>query len=231
MLALMLLSQPVQAFEVMVKDSGAAMRWPSFPVAWSVNAHNNAGLDTNMAAVVAQRAADAWEVDGTAVKLSYLGTTNARTSGHDGQAAVYFVDQEWPWDESLLAMTSSYSDSSGAFLGFDIAVNTRDHDWALDGSSELMDLQNTLTHEWGHVLGLGHSEHDELATMHASASPGEVHKRDLAQDDINGLFQIYAAEVDIPMAGCTAIPKSPKGMVWLGVLASILLINRRRASS
>lgn len=229
MLALMLLTQPAQAFEVMEKDSGAEMRWPSFPVNWAVNANNDADLDPNTAAVVVQRAAQAWEVEGTAVKLSYSGTTDAQTSGHDGQAAVYFVDQDWPWDESLLAMTSSYSDASGAFVGFDIAVNTQDHDWALDGDPERIDLQNTLTHEWGHVLGLGHSEEDALATMHASASPGEVHKRELAQDDVNGLFHLYAGDSEVPKVGCQTVSSSPKALAWLGVLASILLINRRRA--
>lgn len=231
MLALMLLSQPVHAYEVMEKDSGAAMRWPSFPVNWSVNANNEGSLDPNTAAVVVQRAAQAWEVDGTAVKLSYTGTTDAQTSGHDGQAAVYFVDQDWPWDESLLAMTSSYSDASGAFVGFDIAVNTQDHEWALDGNADRIDLQNTLTHEWGHVLGLGHSENDAMATMHASASPGEVHKRDLSQDDVDGLFHLYAGDSEVPKVGCQTVSTSPKALAWLGVLATILLINRRRARS
>ncbi|MFT5584783.1 MAG: hypothetical protein ACI9VR_002369 [Cognaticolwellia sp.] len=231
MLALMLLSQSANAFEVMEKDSGAAMRWSSFPVNWSVNANNNASLDPNTAAVVVQRAAEAWEIDGTAVKLSYTGTTGAETSGHNGQPAVYFVDQDWPWDASLLAMTSSYSDASGAFVGFDIAVNTQDHGWALDGNADLIDLQNTLTHEWGHVLGLGHSDNDLMATMHASASPGEVHKRDLAQDDVDGLFSLYAGNVEVPNVGCNTVSSSPKALAWLSVLATILLINRRRARS
>lgn len=232
MLALALMSSTSLAFEVMSKDSGAEMRWPSFPVSWSVNAQNGAGLDPNTAAVVAQRAAEAWEVEGTAVKLSYVGTTEASTSGHDGEAAVYFVDHDWPWDESLLAMTSSYSDAAGNFVGFDIAVNTQDHDWAMDGDADAIDLQNTLTHEWGHVLGLGHSEFDVLATMHASASPGETHKRDLAQDDVDGLFHLYAGGAEeAPRVGCNAVQSSPKALAWLGVLATILLINRRRARS
>lgn len=55
-----------------------------------------------------------------------------------------------------------------------------------------VDLQNVMTHEAGHFLGLGHSDRNE-ATMAALASAGEIRKRDLADDDRDGLCSIYAA--------------------------------------
>ena len=73
-----------------------------------------------------------------------------------------------------------------------------------------MDLQNTVTHEAGHFLGLAHpceadpgtatangvpvcSGHPEMAsvTMFPSASPGEISKRTLAPDDVEGVCAIY----------------------------------------
>ena len=69
-----------------------------------------------------------------------------------------------------------------------------------------MGLQNTVTHEAGHFLGLAHpceadpgtatangvpvcSGHPEMAsvTMFPSASPGEISKRTLAADDVVGV--------------------------------------------
>ena len=52
------------------------------------------------------------------------------------------------------------------------------------------DIQNTVTHEAGHVLGLGHTPVAD-ATMYASAPEGETSKRSLATDDIQGVCDIY----------------------------------------
>jgi len=53
-----------------------------------------------------------------------------------------------------------------------------------------VDLQNVITHEAGHFLGLGHSTVSS-ATMASRATVGEVKKRDLDPDDIAGLCAIY----------------------------------------
>lgn len=65
-------------------------------------------------------------------------------------------------------------------------------------SAGQVDIQNVVTHEAGHFLGLGHSNVRE-ATMSARASVGEVSKRDLHQDDRDGLCSIYGAN---PPAMC-----------------------------
>jgi hypothetical protein len=55
------------------------------------------------------------------------------------------------------------------------------------------DLQNTITHEAGHVLGLAHPAFPPDATMWAQAGLREISKRDLAEDDVAGLCSIYPA--------------------------------------
>ena len=54
-----------------------------------------------------------------------------------------------------------------------------------------VDIQNVVTHEAGHYLGLGHTLDDPLATMAARALLGETSKRTLANDDREGLCAIY----------------------------------------
>jgi hypothetical protein len=54
----------------------------------------------------------------------------------------------------------------------------------------LFDIQNTMTHEAGHTLGLAHST-DPDATMFATAPEGETSKRTLGSDDIQGICDIY----------------------------------------
>jgi hypothetical protein len=53
------------------------------------------------------------------------------------------------------------------------------------------DLQGIGCHEYGHSLGLGHSQ-DPTATMYGSAGTGQVSNRSIEADDIAGLTAIYA---------------------------------------
>jgi hypothetical protein len=62
-----------------------------------------------------------------------------------------------------------------------------------------VDLQNVMTHEAGHVFGLGHSQVPG-ATMSARATVGETSKRTLEDDDRAGLCAIYG---DFSPADCT----------------------------
>ena len=53
-----------------------------------------------------------------------------------------------------------------------------------------IDIQNTITHEAGHSLGLDHTL-DSTATMFATAPEGETSKRTLHSDDIQAICDIY----------------------------------------
>ncbi len=59
------------------------------------------------------------------------------------------------------------------------------------GGMPRFDLENTLTHEAGHFLGLAHSD-VASSTMYFSADRNEIAKRSLDQDDVDGLCAIYA---------------------------------------
>lgn len=56
-----------------------------------------------------------------------------------------------------------------------------------------VDLRNVVTHEAGHFLGLSHSGVEE-STMHFEATPREVSKRELADDDREGLCSLYPSD-------------------------------------
>jgi MYXO-CTERM domain-containing protein len=115
------------------------------------------------------------------------------------------------WDDvhgdAVIATTTTTSNRfSGEIFDSDIELNnapaangTKFTFTALDGPRCItpldtgcvrIDVQNTVTHEAGHYLGLDHTP-DPDATMYASAPSGETSKRTLATDDVNGICAIY----------------------------------------
>ncbi len=83
-----------------------------------------------------------------------------------------------------------------------------------------MDLQNTITHEAGHVLGLAHTS-DPNTVMFITTAPGEKKKRTLSQDDIGGVCAIYPEP-----SGCASAGGGAGGLMMLVAALAI----RRRAS-
>ena len=105
-----------------------------------------------------------------------------------------------------------------------------------------VDVQNTVTHESGHSIGLDHST-DPNATMYATAPEGEVSKRVLGADDIQAVCDIYPKGArtvtcaDDPIAltesastngggcGCTHAQTGPGAA--LGMVLLLLQMSRR----
>ena len=66
--------------------------------------------------------------------------------------------------------------------------------WGCCAESDLYDVRNVMTHEFGHWLVLGDLYNiftDINKTMYGLIGKGETKKRSLHQDDINGINYIY----------------------------------------
>lgn len=122
----------------------------------------------------------------------------------------------WVHTLGALAITTvTFDTRSGRLLDADIEINDLAFEFTTcdpndAGCTVNFDLENTLTHELGHVLGLDHPPNDAPgavdATMFASASRGDTEKRSLAVDDRDGLCHLYPA--GDPVAGeCYGVPR------------------------
>ncbi|MBM4381351.1 MAG: matrixin family metalloprotease, partial [Deltaproteobacteria bacterium] len=84
------------------------------------------------------------------------------------------------------------------------------------------DIQNTVTHEVGHLLGLDHAP-DPQSTMFASAPTGETSKRSLDDDSRAFVCEVYPAGQD--SRDCVLVPVEEA----LGPRASCSMVGGRGA--
>lgn len=159
------------------------------------------------------------------------------------------------WDHSagIIALsTVNYSRQLGFIVDADIEFNGARHRFTtteatgppcaspVDTDCVGTDLQNTATHEIGHLLGFDHSRIPQ-STMFATASDAETSKRSLEQDDIDAICDVYPAGGPVltctPSGGISIAPTGTAsngcgcgaGAGGLVALAALLLAARRRA--
>jgi|APLak6261679142_1056127.scaffolds.fasta_scaffold00039_71 hypothetical protein len=155
----------------------------------------------------------------------------------------------WQHQEAAIAITTtSYNPTTGRILDSDIEYNvpsflftTVDSPPCLSGNTNLncvaTDIQNTTTHELGHLLGLAHIS-NATSTMNPRANAGETSKRVLDVGTADFACKVYPKGAPaktcvlkpVPttlgksLGGCSSAP----GLLGLfGVLA--LLRRGRRA--
>lgn len=167
--------------------------------------------------------------------------SNPRTCGDERDC--------WEHANGALAITTtSYDDKSGRISDSDIELNTPRNIFTTVDAPPCVspvfntgcvasDVENTVAHEAGHVLGLGHSP-DFLSTMHAAAQPGETSKRELDADSKQFICDIYpvgkparpcrvpAYDGELGKAACSTV-----GGAELTLLGLLLLRRLRAARS
>jgi len=86
----------------------------------------------------------------------------------------------------------NFDPASGEIWDADIEVNAVDEPLSVgDPVAGAVDLDSLLTHEAGHLLGLGHNIIDDTTTMFPGYHTGSIQLRTLADDDIAGICEIY----------------------------------------
>jgi hypothetical protein len=171
------------------------------------------------------------------LRLMTMPATGPIDVAADGRPVVVFRDQAWqrpggmPHDPAAIGLTTVFhvstpgQDGDATILDADIELNGVHFTFTTDPMNAvaregtlIADLENTLTHELGHVQGLAHTCWDHQSdtpplddqgnpipdcngplpqsitdtTMYPySLMPGEISKRTLTDDDVNGVCQVY----------------------------------------
>ena len=103
------------------------------------------------------------------------------------------------YDMAAYAVTTVWHNTStGEIYDADMEVNNGRGPYGVCDASAgctdgTVDLQNVITHEAGHYFGMAHTPDSTVATMYAVSPPGEVLKRILKTDDVDGFCNAYGA--------------------------------------
>ena len=131
--------------------------------------------------------ANTWDQETAYRIFSYKGTTWRVAGIRDGKNVVSWGSYEI----GVISVTYIWS-SRSKILETDCRMNTY-YSWSLSGEAGKMDVQNIMTHEFGHWCGLDdlYDDVDYWLTMYGYADYGETYKRTLGLGDINGLEAWY----------------------------------------
>ena len=165
-------------------------RWASPTATMYVNPAN-ADVSAASAANALQTALDVWNTQGdSSFRFYYGGTVSDTSTGYDGRNVTIFRNDS---SGSAIATTYSWWNGSNQLLDSDVIFWDGGFTFftGSSGCGSGAYIEDVATHEYGHVLGLNHSDSAD-ATMYYSYSACTQSGRTLSSDDIAGVRSLYS---------------------------------------
>lgn len=230
LVSLLLLSFSGQAlaFTVLKAPNGQPLRWESHIIPFFIGPLSDDASEEAQIDAILESAYTWEEASNGRLSLEFMGFTDIDYEKREDENVVFMVKDNWGFSGSAVAITRTWALGSGEIEGFDIHLNDTISTFAAEDIPPpgTTDLQNTVTHEFGHVLGLDHSN-DPHACMFSTAVRGEITKRDLNEDDIAGLQWLYSAGPYTQGWQCNSAPSAAPPLGSLLLLMTLFLRRRK----
>lgn len=213
LLGLLIFISAASAYTAQFADEGKTirLRWKSgvIPIALSTSlTKQTPGLkpDSDVSGAV-RRSLDSWEkIANVKFEISIVDKQSVSPAGRVGDGVSLITIAQTP--ENLLlfggdtgevaARAQTFYNGKGVITEADIVLNPYQQ-FSTDGSIGTFDLEATLTHEIGHLLGLEHSLISGATMFERQGKNGtyglpNFAERTLAEDDISGIRALYGTK-------------------------------------
>ena len=174
--------------------NGKTLNWSSNQITWNFQADGLSSIPTETLQASLEHSFQSWQdVDQSAISFVRGPDTTSRSISGSTHMVMFDESNESGWfptGTTMLAVTPiSYRLSDGRILDADIVFNARDYQWSTDATPGTLDVQNVMTHEVGHLIGLDHTP-IHGGTMWPYAQAGMWTQRSLSFDDELGAVAI-----------------------------------------
>ena len=214
---------------------GTPLVWKRLPARYFVNSDaSGSSFDTVLGPIEA--AFSSWQNAGSGnITFELAGPSHNGSNGQDGQNTISWQNLSNASDVFAQSIVT-YDTHSGEIFDVDIELNDNFQFGVLptgenDPNDPTVDIQATLTHEAGHLLGLDHENRfGPQEVMYFEDTTGDTTHRNLTADDQAGVRAIYPPHASSGGGGCAIAPSGPPAGLWpLSVLLVGLALRRRRS--
>jgi hypothetical protein len=193
-------------------DGGRPIAWPRHCLTYSIHEDGTPDVPFEDVRGAVRRSADAWE-NATRAAESAPCTDFSFTESEPATCdrveyskdcgnmnLIVWREAEWQshfgHDPAAIGLSTIFF-SSTRIVSTDMELNGENYTFAVEDDYAgcdpcPADIQNTVTHELGHFIGLSHVDCPEC-TMDWAEIPGDTNKRTLEPDDVDGVCDIYPA--------------------------------------
>lgn len=207
-------AQAARAYSWQFADEAKAtrLRWKSGAIQIAVSAsllkpNANVKTDGDAALSAIRRSLDAWEkIANVRFEIVASDRQSISSSGKSGDGVNLITVAQTAENlllfagdtEEISARTRTFYNNKGVINEADIVLNPYQQ-FSTDGSIGTFDLEATLTHEIGHLLGLEHSSVPGATMFERQGKNGtyglpNFAARTLSEDDIAGVRALYGAK-------------------------------------
>ena len=186
------------------------IQWNQLPIRYFITNRSAAGVSAAQLEAATAASFDNWTSQpNITLSSQFQGFTNLEPTREDGQTTIGFQSRP-DLETTLGATTFRINTQTGEIQTSDIFLNSM-FQWsvAAGGETNRFDVESILTHEVGHLLGLGHSALGETQPRSGGGrsvlgkravlfpiayGPGSIEDRSLEADDIAGITDIYGTD-------------------------------------
>jgi len=178
--------------------SNPYLRWDTTkgPVKVGLSSSGPSYLPVSAVQNALQRAMNSWQsISGQSLAFQYQGSSSTiKANNLDDVNSIIWVKHGWAYSKYTLAVTrySYYIDDAPHIVDSDILLNAQYFKWGanLQTNEGVIDVQEVLLHELGHMVGFAHSSY-----LHAVMFPYLPQQVDhtLSRDEIAGFRFLYGS--------------------------------------